>query len=147
MLDDGHCVIASVPSGASVGSHEAVELRDGDVKRFSGKGVLKAIENIDQKIAPLLVSKEPDLYFADKLMIDLDGTDNKSILGANATLAVSIAIARAQAHMLNLQDYELISKVFNKGKILYVEFCEHKSNNGHTPSVTGHKLKKDSCPR
>jgi enolase len=89
---------AMVPSGASTGEHEAVELRDGDKKRYLGKGVLKAVENVNGKIAKALVGMEATNQRAlDQKMIDLDGTDNKSHLGANAILAVSMAAARAAA--------------------------------------------------
>ena len=104
---DGVMACSSVPSGASVGKHEAVELRDGDSKRYGGKGVLKAIDNIEKKIAPALIGKEPDFKACDKIMLDLDGTPNKSNLGANAILAVSMAVARAQALCEKKELYEL----------------------------------------
>src|SRR5271170_7450034 len=89
---------AAVPSGASTGEHEAVELRDGDKKRFLGKGVLKAVENVNTNIAKALAGMEAaDQRALDQTMIELDGTDNKSRLGANAILAVSMAAARAAA--------------------------------------------------
>jgi len=98
-LDDGHWGRASVPSGASTGVHEALELRDGDRRRFAGKGVLKAVANVNDLIAPRLQGREiSDLAGIDRLMIELDGTENKSRLGANATLAVSLTLARAAAH-------------------------------------------------
>jgi enolase len=106
-LDNGFVACSSVPSGASVGKHEAVELRDGDVKRYNGKGVLKAINNIENKIAPELIGKEPDFRLCDKIMLDLDGTSNKANLGANAILAVSIAVARAQALCEGKEVFEL----------------------------------------
>ncbi|MBI4078864.1 MAG: phosphopyruvate hydratase [Candidatus Levybacteria bacterium] len=97
-LSDGIVASASCPSGTSVGTYEAVELRDHDAKHFLGKGVLKAIENINTIIAPKLTGmdpqKQPDI---DKLLIELDGTQNKGHLGANATLAVSMAVCRAAA--------------------------------------------------
>jgi enolase len=87
-----------VPSGASTGIHEALELRDGDVKRYGGKGVLKAVANVKDKIGPLLLGKDAaDTKGIDRLMIDLDGTPNKRTLGANAILGVSLAAARAAA--------------------------------------------------
>jgi enolase len=89
---------AAVPSGASTGEHEALELRDGDPKRYGGKGVLKAVANVNKIIAPELKGKDPlDQGAIDQLLIDLDGTPNKSHLGANALLAVSLATARAAA--------------------------------------------------
>ncbi len=95
-LSDGHMGRASVPSGASTGTREALELRDGDMKRFSGKGVIKAVENVDQVIGPKICGMDPvDQEKIDTLMMDLDGTANKSRLGANAMLGVSLAVARA----------------------------------------------------
>ncbi len=87
---------AAVPSGASTGVHEAVELRDGDAKRYNGKGVLKAVENINEVIAPQLMGMDAiDQLAIDSFMRELDGTPNKGKLGANALLAVSLAVARA----------------------------------------------------
>lgn len=97
-LENGVSVSASVPSGASTGENEAVELRDGDKRRYRGKGVLKAVENINSVIAPQVVGKSPFYQVElDRLMIELDGTPNKSKLGANAILGVSMAVARAAA--------------------------------------------------
>ena len=97
-LDGGQIVSASVPSGASTGEHEAVELRDGDSKRYGGKGVLKAVAHVNEIIAPKLVGFDPTKQAEiDALLIDLDGTPNKARLGANATLGVSMAVARAGA--------------------------------------------------
>jgi enolase len=97
-LADGAQGRAIVPSGASTGEHEAVELRDGDKKRFLGKGVLKAVEHVNTKIAKALAGMDvADQRALDQRMIDLDGTDNKSRLGANAILSVSMAAARAAA--------------------------------------------------
>ena len=97
-LDNGIRVSASVPSGASTGENEAVELRDGDKKRYGGKGVLKAVENVNAIIAPQLAGMDPSHQAEiDRLMIDLDCTPNKAKLGANAILGVSMAIARAAA--------------------------------------------------
>jgi enolase len=101
---------ASVPSGASTGSHEAMELRDGDKKRYGGKGVLKAVENVNKKIFPKLKGKSFDQQSLDKFLIELDGTKNKSDLGANAILGVSIAFAKASATAENIPLY----KYFNK---------------------------------
>jgi enolase (EC 4.2.1.11) len=98
VLESGVVASAIVPSGASTGANEALELRDGDKKRFLGKGVLKAVENINTKIADLLIGEESeDQVRIDRLMIEADGTENKSNLGANAILAVSLAVARATA--------------------------------------------------
>src|SRR5580692_2996951 len=97
-LADGSIGRAAVPSGASTGEHEAVELRDGDKSRYLGKGTLKAVKNIDQHIAPALLGQDAERQSSiDRLMISLDGTANKSNLGANAILAVSMAVARASA--------------------------------------------------
>ncbi len=97
-LDDGPAGRAAVPSGASTGSHEANELRDGDAKRYGGKGVLKAVKNVEALIAPALRGVEAtDQIAIDRALIDLDGTKNKSKLGANAMLGVSMAVARAAA--------------------------------------------------
>lgn len=97
-LEDGSCARAMVPSGASTGEREATELRDDDKKRYGGKGVLKAVENVNKTIADAIVGKSfSSQKELDYLMIDLDGTTNKSILGANAILAVSMAYARAKS--------------------------------------------------
>src|SRR5208337_2161069 len=86
----------AVPSGASTGEHEAIELRDGDKKRFLGKGVLKAVKNVEEKIAPAIIGEDAlDQLTIDRIMLDLDGTETKSKLGANAILAVSLATAKA----------------------------------------------------
>jgi enolase len=105
-LDNGIAVSASVPSGASTGENEAVELRDGDNKRYSGKGVLKAVKNVNTLIAPKLKGMDPSRQAEiDRLMIALDGTPNKSKLGANAILGVSMAIAQAAAQEAKLPLY------------------------------------------
>ena len=105
-LDDGTLACASVPSGASTGENEAVELRDGDSARYGGKGVLKAVANVNQIIAPRLRGMEPSRQSQiDQLMIDLDGTPTKSKLGANALLGVSMAVARAAAMSARLPLY------------------------------------------
>src|SRR6266571_2780295 len=97
-LESGAMGRAAVPSGASTGAHEAVELRDGDKKRFGGKGVLKAVGNVDDVIAPELVGEQAsDQSAIDSVLRELDGTPNKSHLGANAMLGVSLACARAAA--------------------------------------------------
>jgi enolase len=98
LLDNGLSAKASVPSGTSLGRHEAVELRDGDRKRYGGQGVLKAVNKISEIIAPALNGKTiSDQAAIDKILLDLDGTPDKHNLGANATLAVSLACARAAA--------------------------------------------------
>ncbi|PKL13748.1 MAG: phosphopyruvate hydratase [Spirochaetae bacterium HGW-Spirochaetae-8] len=103
ILEDGSMGRAAVPSGASTGVHEAVELRDGDKKRFMGKGVLKAVDNVNTLIAPELEGMDAlDQVAIDRAMIALDGTENKSKLGANAILGVSMAVARAAADFLGV---------------------------------------------
>ena len=112
-LESGISARASVPSGASTGEFEAVELRDGDKKRFMGLGVQKAVDNINKHISPALCGKNPlKQEELDGILIELDGTDNKSKLGANATLAVSIACARAASAMLEIPLYRYIGGCF-----------------------------------
>lgn len=97
-LEDGTLATASVPSGASTGENEALELRDGDKKRYGGKGVLKAVANVNDRIAAKLVGiNAAEQKTIDRLMIELDGTPTKANLGANAMLGVSMAVARAAA--------------------------------------------------
>ncbi len=108
-LSDGTNTYASVPSGASTGEFEAVELRDGDKKRYGGKGVLKAVANVNDIIAPELMGMHAhEQAIIDKKMIDLDGTENKSKLGANAILGVSMAVARAESISANIPLYEYL---------------------------------------
>ena len=97
LLDNGIMGRAAVPSGASTGEREAIELRDGDKKRYMGKGVLKAVNNVNTVIKDAIVGKEADFRAIDKITIKLDGTENKSKLGANAILGVSMAVAKAAA--------------------------------------------------
>lgn len=112
ILDDGSMGRAIVPSGASTGAHEAVELRDGDKKRFGGKGVLKAVENVNEIIAAEVIGMDATRQVEiDKLMIELDGTPNKGKLGANAILGVSLATARAAAEALAIPLYQYIGGV------------------------------------
>ncbi|MBQ8677883.1 MAG: phosphopyruvate hydratase [Alphaproteobacteria bacterium] len=109
VLQSGAFGRAAVPSGASTGVHEAVELRDGDKKRFGGKGVLKAVENVNEKIYDALAGLDAEDQIAiDNAMIELDGTDNKGKLGANAILAVSMATAKAQAEEAELPLYRYL---------------------------------------
>lgn len=102
---------ASVPSGASTGSHEAVELRDGDKGRYGGKGVLKAVKNVNTIISKALINKEWDQMTLDKKMIDLDGTNNKGKLGANAILGVSLAFAKAVANSQMISLFKYFNKI------------------------------------
>ena len=112
ILESGSMGRAIVPSGASTGEREALELRDGDKKRYKGKGVLKAVENVNEIIAPKLESLDAlEQAYIDNLMIELDGTENKSNLGANAILGVSMAVARAAADFVGLPLYQYIGGI------------------------------------
>jgi enolase len=109
LLESGVIGRAAVPSGASTGSREAVELRDGDKQRYLGKGVLKAVENVNTEICEAIIGLDAsEQAFIDKILIDLDGTDNKSRLGANAMLAVSMAVAKAAAKESGLPLYRYL---------------------------------------
>ncbi len=108
-LSDGTTATASVPSGASTGENEAIELRDGDKKRYAGKGVLKAVENVNRVIAPAVLGMHAHQQsIIDRKMIEMDGTENKSKLGANAILGVSMAVARAAAISANIPLYQYL---------------------------------------
>ncbi len=103
---------AAVPSGASTGVHEAVELRDGDPNRYNGKGVLKAVENVNTVIADELIGWDAlDQVGVDRMLIELDGTENKSHLGANAILGVSLAVAHAAAAYLEIPLFRYLGGV------------------------------------
>lgn len=121
VLEGGITAKASVPSGASTGVHEALELRDGDKNRYGGKGVLRAVENVNKKIFPKLkgfdVTKQETI---DKKMIKLDGTDNKTELGANAVLSVSLACAKAGAKAEGRELFRYLNKTFKFGKKKFV---------------------------
>ncbi|MBI4530962.1 MAG: phosphopyruvate hydratase [Candidatus Latescibacteria bacterium] len=109
LLEDGSIGRAAVPSGASTGEHEAVELRDGDPRRYLGKGVLKAVEHVNTTIAPAVIGRDAqDQAGIDRLMIALDGTENKGRLGANALLGVSLACAKAIANSLRVPLYRYL---------------------------------------
>ncbi|ETJ98534.1 phosphopyruvate hydratase [Propionimicrobium sp. BV2F7] len=109
VLEDGAYAIAQVPSGASTGAFEAVELRDGDKSRYGGKGVLKAVENVNNQILEEVIGFEAtDQRGLDQAMLALDGTDNKAKLGANAILGVSLAVAKAAAESADLRLYEYL---------------------------------------
>lgn len=109
LLESGVLGRAAVPSGASVGTREAVELRDGDAQRYFGKGVLKAVENVNTEIAEAIMGLDSmEQSFIDRTLIDLDGSDNKSRLGANAILAVSLAVAKAAAEESGLPLYRYL---------------------------------------
>ncbi|QSZ27809.1 phosphopyruvate hydratase [Aceticella autotrophica] len=133
-LDSGVVGRAAVPSGASTGTFEAVELRDGDNNRYLGKGVLKAVENVNETIAPELIGMDAtEQVLIDKTMINLDGTPNKSKLGANAILGVSLAVARAAAEELGLPLFQYLGGV--NAKVLPVPMMnilnggKHADNN------------------
>jgi enolase len=109
LLVDGSFGRAGVPSGASTGEHEALELRDGDAKRYGGKGVLQAVSNVTETIAPALIGEDAlDQREVDRLLLELDGTPGKSALGANALLGVSLAVAHAAADSLGLPLYRAL---------------------------------------
>jgi len=113
VLESGDVGIAAVPSGASTGAHEAVQLRDGDRNRYGGKGVLRAVENVNTTIADAIAGLDATEQVAvDRLMIDLDGSENKGNLGANSLLGVSLAVARAAASELNLSLYRYLGGPF-----------------------------------
>ena len=117
LLDDGTKARAIVPSGASTGESEALELRDGDKSRYGGKGVLKAVENVNTKIAPAVIGLEAtDQVLVDRTMLKLDGTPFKKNLGANAILGVSLAVARAAAESLGMPLYRYIGGT--NGKVI-----------------------------
>ncbi|HMS22164.1 MAG TPA: phosphopyruvate hydratase [Candidatus Levybacteria bacterium] len=111
-LDDGSTHTSSVPSGASTGINEAVELRDKDMDRYQGQGVLKAIMHVNTVIKDSIADKEVDPMVIDKMLIELDGTENKNKLGANAILSVSMAVARAYAHIENKPLWQCLSDMY-----------------------------------
>lgn len=114
VLEDGSSGRAASPSGASTGTYEALELRDGDKKNYLGKSVLKAVENVNGEIAKTLIGKDSsDQKSIDKTLIELDGTENKSRLGANAILAVSLAVAKAEANSQKLPLYQYFNTLIN----------------------------------
>ncbi len=127
-LTDGSSVVASVPSGASVGKYEMVEIRDNDSSRYGGKGVLTAVRNVNEKIAPALLGQDPVKQgLIDETMIKMDGTENKSNLGANAILSVSIAVCKAAAVAVKLPLYAYINELIS-GKL--------PATVGHMPTPT-----------
>ncbi len=115
VLESGNMGRAIVPSGASTGEREALELRDGDAKRYKGKGTLKAVENVNNIIAPKIEGFDAlEQAYIDNLLIEMDGTENKSKLGANAILGVSMAIARAAAEYIGLPLYQYLGGVMSR---------------------------------
>lgn len=117
ILEDKFSGIAAVPSGASTGKYEAVELRDNDLQRYKGKGVLQAVKNVQTEIKEALVSQEFDQESLDKVLIKLDGTENKSHLGANATLGVSMAFARAYATSEKQELYQYLQNLSGEANL------------------------------
>lgn len=134
ILEDGTYGRAAIPSGASTGTLEAVELRDGDKSRFLGRGVIKAVNNVNEIIADNLVGLDPfDQVKIDNILIELDGTDNKSNLGANAILGVSIAVAKAAANALGMPLYRYIggtnAKILPVPMMNIINGGKHADNN------------------
>jgi len=131
VLEDGNWGRAAVPSGASTGIHEALEMRDGDKSRFLGKGVLKAVENVNSEIAEALIGFDAvEQKLIDMTLLELDGTKNKSKLGANATLGTSLAVAKAAAAALGLPLYRYIGGVY--AHVLPVPMMNILNGGAHT---------------
>ncbi len=134
VLTDGAIGRAAVPSGASTGAYEAVELRDGDKKRYLGKGVLKAVRNINDVIAPKLIGEDPSNQLEiDRTMLELDGTPNKANLGANAILGVSLAVAHAAASSVGLPLYRYLGGT--NAKVLPVPMMNVLNGGKHADST------------
>jgi enolase len=133
MLEDGSLGTAAVPSGASTGEHEALELRDGDPSRYGGKGVRTAVINVEEQIAPELIGLDGlDQVLIDQTMIDLDGTPNKSKLGANAILGVSLATARAAATALLVPLYRYLGGAY--ARLLPMPMMNILNGGSHAPN-------------
>ncbi|MBN1151081.1 phosphopyruvate hydratase [candidate division WOR-3 bacterium] len=129
-LETGEIGVAGVPSGASTGTHEAVELRDGDKARYGGKGVLNAVKNVNEEIAPEIIGMDSlDQAAIDEMLINLDGTPNKSRLGANAILSVSLAVAKASAEACQLPFYKYLGGV--NARTLPVPMCNVLNGGKH----------------
>ncbi|MDD6764769.1 MAG: phosphopyruvate hydratase, partial [Firmicutes bacterium] len=134
LLDDGTEGRAIVPSGASTGVHEAVELRDGDKGRYLGKGTLTAVKNVNEIIADEIVGMDPfDQPGLDKVLIELDGTPNKGKLGANAILGVSLAVARAAAESIGLPLFQYLGGV--NAKVLPVPMMNILNGGSHADNT------------
>jgi len=134
LTDEGYTGRAAVPSGASTGAFEEIELRDGDESRYLGKGVLKAVDNVNNIIAPEVIGMDAvDQVAIDKLMIELDGTPNKSKLGANAILGVSLAVAKAAANSVGLPLYQYIGGV--NAKVLPVPMMNILNGGKHADNT------------
>ena len=135
-LIDGTVGRGTAPSGASTGEFEALELRDGDKARYLGKGVLKAVENINTKISEAIIGLDAsDIYAVDKAMIEADGTKDKSNLGANAILAVSIATARAASLALEIPLYRFLGGI--SGNRLPVPMMNILNGGAHAANTVG----------
>ena len=133
ILEDGSMGTAAVPSGASTGEHEALELRDGDKSRYLGKGVKKAVLNVEDIIAPELIGQDGlDQVLIDSIMIDLDGTPNKAKLGANAILGVSMATARAAAEALLIPLYRYLGGAY--ARLLPMPMMNILNGGSHAPN-------------
>ncbi|MCB2188501.1 MAG: phosphopyruvate hydratase [Deltaproteobacteria bacterium] len=133
MLEDGSQGTACVPSGASTGEHEALELRDGDKSRYMGKGVLKAVSNVEEVIAPEIVGLDGlDQVLVDQTMLELDGTPNKAKLGANAILGVSMATARAAANALLVPLYRYLGGAY--ARLLPMPMMNIVNGGAHAPN-------------
>jgi enolase len=131
VLSDGSWGRAAVPSGASTGTHEALEMRDGDKSRYGGKGVLQAVDNVNDQIAEALVGWDAlEQQAIDMTMIELDGTPNKSKLGANAILGTSMAVAKSAANALGLPLYRYIGGVY--AHVLPVPMMNILNGGAHT---------------
>src|SRR6185503_5004878 len=129
ILDSGVMGRAAVPSGASTGEHEAIELRDGDKSKYMGKGVSKAVKNVNTAIADRIIGKAPDFKAVDAALIKLDGTENKGKLGANAILGVSLAVAHAAANEQKKPLYKFLGG--NDAKILPVPLMNIINGGAH----------------
>jgi enolase len=133
LLEDGSLGSAAVPSGASTGEFEALELRDGDKSRYNGKGVLKAVDNVHEIIAPELVGLDGlDQVLIDQTMLELDGTDNKGKLGANAVLGVSMATARAAANALLVSLFRYLGGAY--ARVLPMPMMNILNGGSHAPN-------------
>ena len=131
-LKDGVSARAAVPSGASTGAYEALELRDGDENRYLGKGVLKAVRNVNELIAPAISGQELKYQDLDQKLLELDGTENKSNLGANALLGVSLAVAKALAQAQNLPFYRYLGG--EEARLLPVPLMNILNGGEHAPN-------------
>lgn len=141
ILESGACGSFMVPSGASTGAYEALELRDQDSSRYNGLGVRKAIENVIEKIQPEILGQDAqDQKAIDKQMIELDGTENKNKLGANAILSVSVAVCRAMANELNLPVYAYIAQAFKLSKKFKMPIPMFNIINGGQHSDSGFSI-------